>query len=63
MTLTLQVLMTFSDFEAMEKVCCVLLEKLDKSVSVGMPQYYHSAECLSNIRYAWIYYVCFKIFP
>lgn len=54
LTVALQVLMTFTDFEGMEKVCCVLLEKLDKSVTVGTPQYYHSAECLSNIRYAWI---------
>lgn len=47
----LQVLVTFSDFETMEKVCSVLLEKLDRSVCVGMPQYYHSAECLSEVRY------------
>lgn len=46
-----QVSVTFSDFEKMERVCSVLLEKLDKSVCVGMPQFYHSAECLSQVRY------------
>lgn len=35
----------------MEQVCRVLLEKLDKSVCVGTPQFYHSAECLSRLRY------------
>lgn len=46
-----QVVVTFSDFEKMERVCSVLLEKLDKSVCVGTPQFYHSAECLSQMRY------------
>ncbi|CAJ1077474.1 interleukin-1 receptor-associated kinase 1-binding protein 1 homolog [Xyrichtys novacula] len=45
-----EVVVTFSDFEKMENVCSVLLEKLDKSVCVGTPQFYHSAECLSRTR-------------
>ncbi|XP_074540777.1 interleukin-1 receptor-associated kinase 1-binding protein 1 homolog [Halichoeres trimaculatus] len=45
-----EVVVTFSDFEKMEKVCSLLLEKLDKSVRVGAPQFYHSPECLSKIR-------------
>ncbi|KAI3364516.1 hypothetical protein L3Q82_011305, partial [Scortum barcoo] len=45
-----QVVVTFSDFEKMEQVCSVLLEKLDKSVCVGTPQFYHSADCLSQLR-------------
>ncbi|KAM6992584.1 interleukin-1 receptor-associated kinase 1-binding protein 1 homolog [Tautogolabrus adspersus] len=45
-----EVMVTFSDFENMEGVCSVLLEKLDKSVCVGAPQFYHSAECLSQMR-------------
>eukprot|EP00064_Thunnus_orientalis_P012346 superscaffoldBa00001883_g12381 len=44
------VTVTFSDFEKMERICSVLLEKLDKSVCVGTPQFYHSAECLSQLR-------------
>ncbi|KAE8287054.1 Interleukin-1 receptor-associated kinase 1-binding protein 1-like protein [Larimichthys crocea] len=44
------VVVTFSDFENMERVCRVLLEKLDKSVCVGTPHFYHSAECLSQMR-------------
>nr|XP_020459379.1 interleukin-1 receptor-associated kinase 1-binding protein 1 [Monopterus albus] len=45
-----EVVVTFSDFETMERVCSVLLEKLDKSVCVGSPQFYHSAGCLSQLR-------------
>ncbi|XP_067429449.1 interleukin-1 receptor-associated kinase 1-binding protein 1 homolog [Thunnus thynnus] len=45
-----EVTVTFSDFEKMERICSVLLEKLDKSVCVGTPQFYHSAECLSQLR-------------
>ncbi|XP_034556138.1 interleukin-1 receptor-associated kinase 1-binding protein 1 homolog [Notolabrus celidotus] len=45
-----EVVVTFLDFEKMERVCSVLLEKLDKSVCVGTPQFYHSTECLSQMR-------------
>lgn len=46
-----QVVVTFSSFEKMEQICSILLEKLDKSVHVGAPQFYHSPECLSQARY------------
>ncbi|CAB1434858.1 unnamed protein product [Pleuronectes platessa] len=45
-----EVVVTFSDFEKMEQFCSVLLEKLDKSVCVGTPKFYHSAECLGQLR-------------
>lgn len=45
-----QILVTFSEFEKMEQMCHVLLEKLDKSVHVGAPQFFHSASCLSQLR-------------
>ncbi|KAM9840289.1 interleukin-1 receptor-associated kinase 1-binding protein 1 homolog [Aulostomus maculatus] len=45
-----EIIVTFSDFKKMERICSVLLEKLDKSVRVGTPQFYHSAECLSQLR-------------
>ncbi|XP_061602983.1 interleukin-1 receptor-associated kinase 1-binding protein 1 homolog [Cololabis saira] len=45
-----EVMVTFSDFSKMEQICSVLLEKLDKSVCVGMPRFYHSPECMSQIR-------------
>ncbi|XP_026174417.1 interleukin-1 receptor-associated kinase 1-binding protein 1 homolog [Mastacembelus armatus] len=45
-----EVVVTFSDFDKMERVCSVLLEKLDKSVCVGMPQFYHSEAFLSQMR-------------
>uniref|UniRef100_A0A3Q3W1D2 Interleukin-1 receptor-associated kinase 1-binding protein 1 n=1 Tax=Mola mola TaxID=94237 RepID=A0A3Q3W1D2_MOLML len=45
-----EVLVTFSDFDKMERVSHILLEKLDKSVCVGTPQFHHSAECLGQVR-------------
>ncbi|XP_038863046.1 interleukin-1 receptor-associated kinase 1-binding protein 1 homolog [Salvelinus namaycush] len=44
------VMVVFSDFGQMERVCIVLLEKLDKSVCVSTPHFYHSEECLSLLR-------------
>ncbi|KAM4712594.1 interleukin-1 receptor-associated kinase 1-binding protein 1 homolog [Anableps anableps] len=45
-----EILVTFSDFEKMQQTCSVLLEKLDKSVHVGAPLFFHSAACLSQLR-------------
>ncbi|XP_033846541.2 interleukin-1 receptor-associated kinase 1-binding protein 1 homolog [Periophthalmus magnuspinnatus] len=45
-----EVAVTFSDFAKMELVCRLLLEKLDKSVIIGLPRYFHSPECLSQLR-------------
>ncbi|XP_041660707.1 interleukin-1 receptor-associated kinase 1-binding protein 1 homolog [Cheilinus undulatus] len=45
-----EVVVIFSDFEKMEQVCSILLEKMDRSVCVGTPQFYHSPECLSQMR-------------
>ncbi|KAM4522836.1 interleukin-1 receptor-associated kinase 1-binding protein 1 homolog [Odontesthes bonariensis] len=45
-----EVVVAFSDFEKMEQMRSVLLEKLDKSVGVGTPRFYHSPECLSRLR-------------
>ncbi|XP_003976197.2 interleukin-1 receptor-associated kinase 1-binding protein 1 homolog [Takifugu rubripes] len=45
-----EVLVNFSDFEIMERVCSLLLEKLDRSVCVGTPEFYHSTECLGQMR-------------
>ncbi|XP_027896143.1 interleukin-1 receptor-associated kinase 1-binding protein 1 homolog isoform X2 [Xiphophorus couchianus] len=45
-----EILVTFSEFKKMEQTCCVLLEKLDKSVQVGTPRFFHSAACLSELR-------------
>ena len=47
---TTQAAVDFSDFHTMDRVCCVLLEKLDKSVSIGSPRFHHSKESLSNLR-------------
>uniref|UniRef100_A0A1A7X6J1 Interleukin-1 receptor-associated kinase 1 binding protein 1 n=1 Tax=Iconisemion striatum TaxID=60296 RepID=A0A1A7X6J1_9TELE len=45
-----EVVVMFSDFEKMEQIRSILLEKLDKSVCVGAPQFYHSPECLGQLR-------------
>ncbi|XP_076874723.1 interleukin-1 receptor-associated kinase 1-binding protein 1 homolog isoform X2 [Brachyhypopomus gauderio] len=45
-----EVSVVFSDFEKMQGVRAVLLEKLDKSVCVGDPQFEHSSECLGLLR-------------
>ncbi|KAM6954392.1 interleukin-1 receptor-associated kinase 1-binding protein 1 homolog [Aplochiton taeniatus] len=45
-----EVKVIFSDLVRMERLCNVLLEKLDRSVCVGTPQFYHSPECLSQQR-------------
>ncbi|KAK7907155.1 hypothetical protein WMY93_015767 [Mugilogobius chulae] len=45
-----EVTVAFSDFTKMEQVCRALLEKLDKNVTVGLTHYYHSPECLSQLR-------------
>uniref|UniRef100_A0A8C6SI90 Interleukin-1 receptor-associated kinase 1 binding protein 1 n=1 Tax=Neogobius melanostomus TaxID=47308 RepID=A0A8C6SI90_9GOBI len=45
-----EVNVTFSDSTKMVQACSVLLEKLDKSVVIGSPRYYHSPECLSQLR-------------
>ncbi|KAM3603545.1 uncharacterized protein V6R79_024394 [Siganus canaliculatus] len=46
-----EVVVTFGDFEKMEQVRNVLLEKLDKSVVVGPPLYFHSPKLLSHTRH------------
>ncbi|XP_077408673.1 interleukin-1 receptor-associated kinase 1-binding protein 1 homolog [Vanacampus margaritifer] len=45
-----EVIVTFSDFDKMEHACSVLLEKLDRSVSVGQPIFFHSTECRNRVR-------------
>ncbi|XP_061610692.1 interleukin-1 receptor-associated kinase 1-binding protein 1 homolog [Phyllopteryx taeniolatus] len=48
--MNVEVTVTFSDFDKMEQACSVLLEKLDRSVSVGQPRFFHSADCLNRVR-------------
>ncbi|XP_068609866.1 interleukin-1 receptor-associated kinase 1-binding protein 1 homolog [Brachionichthys hirsutus] len=45
-----EAVVTFSDFERMERACGVLLEKLDQRVCVGTPRFYHSDSGLSRVR-------------
>ncbi|MEQ2171251.1 hypothetical protein GOODEAATRI_008751 [Goodea atripinnis] len=45
-----EIVVTFSEFQKMEQMCRILLEKLDSSVHVGAPQFFHSAASLSQLR-------------
>ncbi|XP_036003529.1 interleukin-1 receptor-associated kinase 1-binding protein 1 homolog [Fundulus heteroclitus] len=45
-----EVVVTFSEFEKMEQMCSFLLDKLDKSVHVGAPQFFHSDTRLHQLR-------------
>ncbi|MEQ2291295.1 hypothetical protein AMECASPLE_012029 [Ameca splendens] len=45
-----EIVVTFSEFQKMEQMCRILLEKLDRSVHVGAPQFFHSAASLSQLR-------------
>ncbi|XP_078398599.1 interleukin-1 receptor-associated kinase 1-binding protein 1 homolog [Cetorhinus maximus] len=45
-----EVCVVFSDFGKMENLCNLLVEKLDSSVIVGSPQFYHTTEAVETIR-------------
>ncbi|XP_067841036.1 interleukin-1 receptor-associated kinase 1-binding protein 1 homolog [Heptranchias perlo] len=45
-----EVCIIFSDFGQMENLCNLLVEKLDSSVIIGSPQFYHTTEAVENIR-------------
>ncbi|KAI1897647.1 hypothetical protein AGOR_G00085420 [Albula goreensis] len=45
-----EVSVVFTDFNKMQSVSNVLVEKLDKTVTVGSPQFSHSTECLNKLR-------------
>ncbi|XP_067882938.1 interleukin-1 receptor-associated kinase 1-binding protein 1 homolog isoform X1 [Heterodontus francisci] len=45
-----EVCVIFGDFGKMEDLCNLLVEKLDSSVIVGSPQFYHTTEAVESIR-------------
>ncbi|XP_077162382.1 interleukin-1 receptor-associated kinase 1-binding protein 1 [Paroedura picta] len=45
-----EVCITFSDFEKMQDVCNFLVEKLDSSVIISPPHFYHTVETIDNLR-------------
>ncbi|XP_072355927.1 interleukin-1 receptor-associated kinase 1-binding protein 1 homolog isoform X1 [Scyliorhinus torazame] len=45
-----EVCVIFSDFGKMENLCNLFVEKLDSSVVVGSPQFYHTTEAVETIR-------------
>lgn len=40
----------FVDFDKCQSVCNFLVEKLDESVSISQPNYFHSAHSLEGVR-------------
>lgn len=49
--MTTEVIVVFLDFNKCQTACNLLVEKLDESVSVGMPEFYHAGTTLETLRY------------
>uniref|UniRef100_A0A7N4Q135 Interleukin 1 receptor associated kinase 1 binding protein 1 n=1 Tax=Sarcophilus harrisii TaxID=9305 RepID=A0A7N4Q135_SARHA len=45
-----QVCITFTEFGKMQDVCNLLVEKLDNSVIISPPQFYHTSGAIENLR-------------
>ncbi|KAL4233307.1 hypothetical protein ACF0H5_007990 [Mactra antiquata] len=48
--MTTEVIVVFLDFNKCQMACNLLVEKLDESVSVGMPEFYHAGTTLETLR-------------
>ncbi|XP_004752854.1 interleukin-1 receptor-associated kinase 1-binding protein 1 isoform X2 [Mustela lutreola] len=46
----LQVCITFTEFGKMQNICNFLIEKLDSSVVISQPQFYHTPSSVENLR-------------
>ncbi|XP_034846845.1 interleukin-1 receptor-associated kinase 1-binding protein 1 isoform X2 [Mirounga angustirostris] len=46
----LQVCITFTEFGKMQNICNFLIEKLDSSVVISQPQFYHTPGSVENLR-------------
>ncbi|XP_068137623.1 interleukin-1 receptor-associated kinase 1-binding protein 1 [Hyperolius riggenbachi] len=45
-----EVCVVFKDFEKLQNLCNVLVEKLDNSVTISSPHFYHSPENMEKLR-------------
>uniref|UniRef100_H2ZSG3 Interleukin 1 receptor associated kinase 1 binding protein 1 n=1 Tax=Latimeria chalumnae TaxID=7897 RepID=H2ZSG3_LATCH len=45
-----EVCVVFTDFEKMQNICNLLVEKLTTSVTINPPTFYHSAEAMEDLR-------------
>ncbi|KAM3932403.1 interleukin-1 receptor-associated kinase 1-binding protein 1 [Leptodactylus fuscus] len=45
-----EVCVVFEDFEKLQNICNMLIEKLDNSVCISSPQFYHSPENMEKLR-------------
>ncbi|XP_069743533.1 interleukin-1 receptor-associated kinase 1-binding protein 1 homolog isoform X3 [Narcine bancroftii] len=52
-----EICVIFSDFGKMEDFCNLLVEKLDSTVVVGSPQFFHTNKTMENIRLLSLYYL------
>ncbi|CAO2634158.1 Interleukin-1 receptor-associated kinase 1-binding protein 1 [Lemmus lemmus] len=46
----LQVCITFTEFGKMQNICNFLVEKLDSSVAISPPEFYHTSGSIENLR-------------
>ncbi|XP_075056714.1 interleukin-1 receptor-associated kinase 1-binding protein 1 isoform X1 [Mixophyes fleayi] len=45
-----EVCVIFKDFEKLQDICNILVEKLDRSVCISSPQFFHSPEGIEKLR-------------
>lgn len=45
-----EVIVVFMDFNKCQAACNLLVEKLDETVSVAMPEFYHAGTTLETLR-------------
>ncbi|KAM4771052.1 interleukin-1 receptor-associated kinase 1-binding protein 1 [Rhinophrynus dorsalis] len=45
-----EVCVIFSDFEKLQSICNLLVEKLDRSITICSPHFYHSPERMEKLR-------------
>lgn len=48
--MTAEVIVVFLDFHKCQASCNILVEKLDETVNVGMPEFYHAGTTLETLR-------------
>ena len=46
-----EVVVVFLDFHKYQTACNLLVEKLDETVSVGVPEFYHASTTLETLRF------------
>ena len=47
-----EVVVVFLDFHKCQSACNLLVEKLDETVTVNLPEFYHAGTTLETLRFA-----------